>query len=98
MRLVIRVKAVKGHCPVYAVGGQIVLDGGYRFNLPETTNVCMHSLASVLPCHIALSKGIGPEQMGLAHKARKDAKAYVQWLGVRPKRPHPAGPRGIAAG
>ena len=80
MRLVIRVETIRGHCPVYEVGDQIVLDHGFRFNLQETTNACMHSLASILPYHIALSKGVPPEQMGLAHKERKDGKAYVQCL------------------
>lgn len=80
MRLVIRVEVIEGRCPVYRVGDVIVLDDGYRLNLQETTNGCMHSFASILPYHIALAKGIRPDQMGLAHKDRNDAKAYVQCL------------------
>ena len=80
MRLVICVESIKGRCPVYEAGDQIVLDGGFRLNLQETTNVCLHSLASIIPYHIALSKGVKPEQMGLAHKDRRDGKAYVQCL------------------
>lgn len=77
MRLVIRVEDIKGRCPVYQVGDQIVLDNGYRLNLQETTAACMHSLASIRPYHIALAKGVRPDQMGLAHKDRQDGKAYV---------------------
>lgn len=80
MRLVIRVESIKGRCPVYQVGDVIVLDNGFRLNLRETTNGCMHSFASILPYHIALSKGVRPEQMGLARKDRADDRAYVQCL------------------
>lgn len=80
MRLVIRVEDIKGRCPVYQVGDQIVLDSGYRLNLRETTAACMHSLASVLPYHIALAKGVRPDQMGLAHREKDDGRAYVQCL------------------
>ena len=41
-KLSIRVKEIKGHCSVYNVDDKIVLDEGYRFNLKETDNVCMH--------------------------------------------------------
>ncbi|MGC9317654.1 MAG: TIGR04076 family protein [Armatimonadota bacterium] len=80
MRLVVRVESVRGRCPVYTEGDLIVLDDGFRLNLQETTAVCMHSLASILPYHIALAKGVRPEQMGLAHKERQDGRAYVQCL------------------
>ena len=80
MRLVIRVEAIKGRCPAYAVGDLVVLDDGFRLNLRETTSGCMHSFASIIPYHIALANGIRPEQMGLAHKDKDDGKAYVHCL------------------
>ena len=80
MRLVITVEKIQGRCPVYKLGDKIVLDSGYRFNLQETTAVCMHSLASIMPYHVAIAKGVPPNQMGLAHKERKDGKAYVHCL------------------
>ena len=80
MKLIIRVEDVRGRCPVYEVGDRIVLDNGYRLNLDETTTGCMHSFASIIPYHIALSKGVRPDQMGLAHKDRDDGRAYVQCL------------------
>jgi len=80
MRLVIRVETIKGRCPAYEVGDTIVLDNGFRLNVRETTSGCMHSFASIIPYHIAIAKGVPPEQMGLAHKERKDGKAYVQCL------------------
>lgn len=76
-RLIIRVKEIKGHCPVYQVGNRIVLDEGYRMNLKETDNVCMHSLSSILPYHIALFWGVDPRSLGLS---RDGKKSYVQCL------------------
>lgn len=80
MKLIIRVEDIKGRCPAYKVGDRIVLDSGFRLNLEETTAGCMHSFASIIPYHIALSKGVRPDQMGLAHKDRDDGRAYVQCL------------------
>ena len=80
MKLVITVEKIKGNCPAYKVGDKIVLDHGFMFNLQETTAACMHSLASILPYHIALLNEVPPNRMGLAHKDRDDGKAYVQCL------------------
>ena len=80
MKLVITVIDIKGRCPAYKVGDKIVLDSGFKFNLQETTAACMHSLASILPYHIAISKGVPPNRMGLAHKEKQDGKAYVHCL------------------
>jgi len=52
-KLVIRVIKIKGKCPVYSVGDRIVLDDGYKLNLKETTNIWMHSLASIMPYYNA---------------------------------------------
>ena len=66
-RLTIKAVAVKGSCPVYKIGDQIVIDDGFRLNLAETDAVCMHSLASFMPYYVALSKGVTPAQLGLAN-------------------------------
>jgi uncharacterized repeat protein (TIGR04076 family) len=58
MRLVIRVVEIKGSCPVYRLEDEIIIEGGYRLNLKETDNLCMHSLIALLPYYVALSKGI----------------------------------------
>lgn len=80
MKLIIRVEKITGRCPVYEVGDRIVLDRGFRLNLSETTKGCMHSFASIIPYHVALAKGVRPDQMGLAHRDRDDGKAYVHCL------------------
>ena len=76
-KLVIRVIKIKGKCPVYSVGDRIVLDEGYKLNLKETSNICMHSLASIMPYYNALYNGIAPEKLGLANR---EGKACVQCL------------------
>ena len=76
-KLIIKVKEIKGSCPVYRVGDCIVLDEGYRMNLKETSNVCMHSLSSNMPYYIALYSGVEPEKPGLSRDGRK---AYIQCL------------------
>ena len=76
-KLLITVKEIKGNCPVYRLGDKIVLDEGYRFNLRETDNVCMHSLSSIMPYHIALFNEVDPRKLGLC---RDGKKAYVQCL------------------
>ncbi len=80
MKLIIEVIEIEGTCPVYKIGDKIVLAEGYKVNLEETDNICMHSLASIIPYHAALAKGIPPVELGLAKKG--DA-AYVQCLDSR---------------
>jgi len=77
MKLIVEVINIKGKCPVYKIGEKIVLDEGYKVNLDETDNICMHSLASLLPYYNALAKGVSPVQLGLVNKGED---AYIQCL------------------
>lgn len=77
MKLVIEVIEIEGKCPVYRMGERIVLDEGYKVNLKETDNICMHSLGSLLPYYNALAKGISPAEFGLAKEGND---AYIQCL------------------
>ncbi len=77
MKLIIEVVEIRGTCPVYRIGDRIVLDEGYIVNLEETDNICMHSLASILPYYNALAKGIEPKELGLAQNGES---AYIQCL------------------
>ena len=75
--LIAKVVAIEGNCPVYEIGDKIVIEDGFRLNLEETDAVCMHSLASLMPYYVALSKGVSPTQLGLAGEG---GQAYVQCL------------------
>ena len=76
-KLVVKVVNIEGKCPVYKVGEKIVLDEGYRVNLEESDNICMHSLASIMPYYVALYNGVSPKNLGLANK---EGKACVHCL------------------
>ncbi len=77
MKLIIEVTEIEGKCPVYSLGDRIILDDGYKVNLRETDNICMHSLSSILPYYNSLSKGVSPQELGLAKEGNN---AYVQCL------------------
>ena len=78
MQLTIKVVDIKGKCPVYEIGDKIVLQQGYILDPKETDIVCMHSLASIIPYYIALSKGVRAKDLGLAKGDSNEA--YVQCL------------------
>jgi len=65
MKLVMEVVEIKGRCPVYNSGDRIIIDDGYKINLKETDNICLHSLASLLPYYNALAKGVSPIMLWL---------------------------------
>ena len=73
--LVIRVEQIKGHCPVYRVGDSFRIVDGFR--LACRRPVCLHSLASLMPYYVALSRGVSPVELGLA---REGEVAYLQCL------------------
>lgn len=72
--LLIKVKEIKGRCPVYKVGDSFLIKDGYK--LVSKIPLCMHSLASIMPYYVALSRGTKPEELGLG----EEEKAYVQCL------------------
>lgn len=78
--LVIEVAEIEGSCPVYKVGDKIILNEGYKIDLSKTNAICMHSLASIMPYYVALSKGIDPKDLGLARSGSGEKGAFVQCL------------------
>jgi uncharacterized repeat protein (TIGR04076 family) len=75
MKLIVKVKKIKGHCPVYKVGDEFIIEDGYK--LKSNSALCMHSLVSIFPYYVALSKGVSPKDLGLS---KDNKKAYVQCL------------------
>jgi uncharacterized repeat protein (TIGR04076 family) len=84
-KLVIRVKEIRGSCPVFKEGDKIVIDGP-EIDLKETDNLCIHALPSILHYALALKEGADPIKLGLSK--RKD-RAYLQC--VDPWRPYTDG-------
>jgi len=79
MVLMVEVVEIRGKCPVYQVGDSFrIVDG---FQLVAEKPLCMHSLASIMPYYVALSRGVSPVELGLAKAGEdQDQVAYVQCL------------------
>ncbi len=73
--LQIKVIEIKGVCPVYQVGDSFRILKGFKLLVEGP--VCMHSLASLMPYYVALSRGVPPVELGLAREGRT---AFVQCL------------------
>ncbi len=63
MDLVVRVKEIKGECPVFSVGDAFIIKEGYK--LESAIPLCMHSLSSIMPFYNAL-RFADPSELGLA--------------------------------
>ena len=73
-KLAIKVKEIKGKCPIFRIGDTFFIENGYILKLEKP--ICIHSLTSILPYYAALSRGVKPESLGLG----RANKAYVQCL------------------
>jgi len=72
--LEIRVCQIRGVCPVYKIGDQIVIEGP-RILLDRTSAVCIHDLSNLLHYVVTLEEGADPAKLGLS----KDKEhAYMQ--------------------
>ena len=74
--MIIRVKEIRGRCPVYKGGEKIVIEGP-EIVLEKTDKLCIHALATILHYAVALREGVDPVKLGLA---KKGDKAYIQCL------------------
>jgi len=75
-KLVVKVKEIKGRCPVYKIGDTLVIEGP-KINLNKTDAICIHALYSILHYSTALKKGVSLIELGLS---KTEDKAYVQCL------------------
>jgi len=73
--LSVEVIDIKGSCPIYKKGDTFYILDGYK--LKTSGLLCLHSLSSIMPYYVALSKGISPKDLGLS---KTDGVAYVQCL------------------
>jgi len=76
--LIAKVVAIEGNCPVYEIGDKIVIEDGFRLNLEETDAVCMHSLASLMPYYVALSKGGFSRPVGACRRRGQSLRAMLR--------------------
>lgn len=75
-RIVVKVKEIRGKCPVFKVGDKIVFDEP-KILLDETDALCVHALGSMLSMLVALSRGTGFKELSLS---KKENVGYIQCL------------------
>lgn len=72
--LQIKVKSIKGTCPIYRPNTVFFIRQGYILDAAGQ-NICMHALSSLTPFYNTLSlENIIPSHLGLG----KSNKAYIQ--------------------
>ncbi|KPJ72633.1 hypothetical protein AMJ52_05780 [candidate division TA06 bacterium DG_78] len=74
-KLKIKVHKIKGTCPIYKKGDTFYIIDGHK--LQTDMLICVHSLSSIIPYYVALSRKISPKDLGLSND---DNAAYVQCL------------------
>ncbi len=74
MKLRVRVKEIKGRCPIYNGDEEFEIDCA-KLKILKGDGICIHSLPMILHFSMALREGGDPVEMGLA---KKGEKAYVQ--------------------
>ena len=65
MNLIIKIKEIKGNCPVFSQNDMFRLENGYK--LVSDIPLCMHALSSIMPFYNALRVS-GPDKFGIAGK------------------------------
>jgi len=83
--LEIKVREIRGRCPVYKVGDKIVIDDP-SILLDKTDAVCVHALSTLLHYVVALEEGADPVKLGLS---KDKGHAYLQC--VDPGKPYTEG-------
>lgn len=66
----IKVKEVKGHCPIYKPGDVIVLKGFY-VDSTKSGPVCMHAFLALSSLLSAFSHGVDAKTLGIGNEADK---------------------------
>ena len=74
MNLIVRVKEIRGDCPVFKGHEEFVIEGP-ELRVEEGKAVCIHALPSLLHFCMALREGAEPTELGLAKEGNK---AYVR--------------------
>ena len=77
--LVIEVDSIKGRCPVYKKGDNIVIDGA-EIVMDKTDAICIHALALLLHYVVSLMDGIDPQKLGLSKEGKF---TYIQCVDPR---------------
>jgi len=84
-RVIIKVKEVRGKCPIYKVGDKVFLEWFYI--VPEKScKVCMHAFSAMLTLLSSFIHGVSAKDLGIGDK---DDVGYLQCPDPGP--PHTCG-------
>jgi len=73
-RVIIKVKEVRGYCPLYKPGDVIVLEKFY-IKSKESANICVHAFTSLISLLSAFSHGYSAKDLGIGET---DDVGYLQ--------------------
>jgi len=63
-KIKIIVKDIRGHCPIYKVGDEIIFDGFY-IDSSKSAPVCIHAFLSMASIIYAASHGVSLKDLGI---------------------------------
>ncbi|MHA1617054.1 MAG: TIGR04076 family protein [Candidatus Njordarchaeales archaeon] len=66
-RIRIRVKEIRGYCPIYKPGDEIVLNG-YYIDTEKSAPVCMHAFLAMASLLSAFSHGASARDLGIGEE------------------------------
>jgi uncharacterized repeat protein (TIGR04076 family) len=72
--MILKVKEVRGTCPVFKGGERIVISGP-EIDLEKTDRICIHALTPILHFALALREGASPVHLGLSES---EDRAFIQ--------------------
>jgi len=70
----IKVKEIRGKCPVYKVGDEIILNG-YYIDTKKSAPICMHAFVALATLLSAFSHGASARELGIGSE---DNVGYLQ--------------------
>lgn len=73
-RVIIKVKEVRGHCPIYKPGNCIVLEWFY-IKCDESKDVCLHAICAMSTLLSAFMHGVSAKELGIGSR---DDVGYLQ--------------------
>ena len=80
-KLRIRVANIRGRCPIYKIGDEIVVDEPAIAH-SDGRRICIHALGSMLSMLVPLCRGVNFDSLGLSKKGEETG--YVHCLDPGP--------------
>ncbi len=76
-KVVVRVRAIRGHCPIFTKGDTFSIEKGFSLKAGEKSVLCDHAFVNILHWILPLSRGVSLYSLGLTTEPAGDT-AYLQ--------------------